>query len=165
MQSSQQYLKIDDGQVISTIVDWWRSLENKRGDRADLRRCRGPEDVFFVPEYHRLLSLVREHGKPKREEMAIIAGILSHVKKNDQSKPVAAQMGQIKGAGNSPLVSETRFRRLMHITTPEELYPAMIRLVRHLDGTVNIPDLVQSMYWWNDRTRKDWALKYFEQIV
>lgn len=165
MQSSRQYLKINDEEVISTIVDWWGSLEDKRGDRADLRRCRGPEDVFFVPEYHRLLSRVREHGEPKREEMAMIAGILSHVTKNDPTKPVAAQLAQKKGAGDSPLVSETRFRRLMQITDRGELYPAMIRLVRHLGGTVNIPDLAQSLYWWNDRTRKEWALNYYEQIV
>ncbi|MHC1625777.1 MAG: type I-E CRISPR-associated protein Cse2/CasB [Methanoculleaceae archaeon] len=165
MQPVQKDLNINDDQVISTIVDWWRSLEKMRGGRADLRRCRTPEEVFFVPEYHHLLSLVRPFGKPKLEEMAIIAGILSHVKDNDESAPVAEQMAQIKGAGDSPLVSETRFRRLMQITSPEELYPAMIRLVRHLGGVVNIPDLVKSLYWWNDKTRKRWALVYYEKIV
>ena len=38
----------------------------------------------------------------------------------------------------------------------------MLRLVRLLKR-VNVMDLAEAVYWWNDRVRKDWAVEYYSR--
>ena len=38
----------------------------------------------------------------------------------------------------------------------------MIRLVRLLGGSVDIVSLANGIYWWNERTKKEWAYAYYE---
>ncbi len=62
-------------------------------------------------------------------------------------------------------MSELRFRKLLSVREPNTLFREGIRAVLILDGTVNIIDLAQGLYWWNTTTRKKWALSYYERIV
>lgn len=43
----------------------------------------------------------------------------------------------------------------------EESYPLLIRIVRLLDGRVNLVSLANAAFWWNERTKRDWAYDYY----
>ncbi len=159
----------DSGKI---LLEWWKKLEENRGDRAELRRADDPMEVVFSPAYHRLYQ--RLHLSDK-EALATIAGLCSHVEKNrnvrkytqtnqDPYMGIAEQMAESKSQGDDKKarVSGLRFRRLLAIKDRNELYHAMIRIIRLLGGTVNIYDLANSMYWWNEITKKKWAYEYYE---
>ncbi len=138
------------------LLEWWQGLENQRGDRAELRRARNPTEVVFSPAYHRLYQKLH---LPNKEALAQVAGLCAHIKDHHFQSGIAEQMamGQDKAA-----VSGLRFRRVLAINDRDDLYHAMIRIIRLLRNTVNIYDLAQGMYWWNERTKKQWAYKYYE---
>lgn len=146
----------DSGKI---LLNWWKELEERRGDRAELRRADNPTEVVFSQAYHRFYQRVR---LPKKEELALIAGLCAHVKDHSAVAGIAEQMamGQDKAA-----VSGLRFRRVLAISDRDDLYHAMIRIIRLLGGAVNIYDLAKSMYWWNDerwKMKQNWAYKYYE---
>ena len=67
----------------SALVEWWGGLERARGDRAALRRCRSAQEIAFVPAFHRLRHDLSRIAPVDAEKLAVVAGILSHVRKND----------------------------------------------------------------------------------
>jgi CRISPR system Cascade subunit CasB len=34
-------------------------------------------------------------------------------------------------------------------------------MVHLVDDSANVADLAGSIYWWNERTKKDWAFAYY----
>jgi CRISPR system Cascade subunit CasB len=156
---------VNNSELHDALVDWWNSLDETRGDRAALRRCRNTVEVAFVPSFHRLRWNLYNLGwnYVNTESLAVIAGVLSHVKSNDESDHIAAQMGKPKKEGSSAPVHGLRFRRFLKVEEREDLLKQMVRIVRLLDGNVNIPSLADSIYWWNDYTRKEWAYKYYDK--
>ncbi|NJD52998.1 MAG: type I-E CRISPR-associated protein Cse2/CasB [Candidatus Methanoperedens sp.] len=146
------------------LLEWWKGLENSRGDRAALRRCHNPTEVAFNPAFHRLRMKFKHFGYVNPESLALIAGILSHVRSNNEKVHFAEQMAAPRSGSNNACVSGLRFRRLLKLYD-NELFEPLIRIVHMLDGTVNIPVLANSIYWWNvnESTRKEWAFKYYEK--
>ena len=140
------------------LIHWWQNLENDKGTRAELRRCDRPEAVMLHPAYARLHWQLATHLADHWNwewRLAAVVGLLVHVRRRDDSRSLAKQMG-----GTDPKVSELRFRRLLQCK-PDDLYPRMIRVLRMLGDTANVPDLIASVFHWNDRVRKRWALEYF----
>jgi len=140
---------------------WWRSLAEQKGDRAELRRCHVPVQVVFVPSYHTLLGKMGQECNLDKERLAMIAGVAAHVRSDNPSSRMAAQLSEMNNG--APRLSPLRFRRILSIKENEELYEAMIRLVQYLKGTVNLCDMAQSIYWWNDNTKKRWAYEYYKE--
>lgn len=143
------------------LLDWWHGLENNRGDRAALRHCRSLTEVVFVPSYHRLRQELLRFGNVDSEGLAITAGLAARVKIINAGHTLAKQMALPKEAGGSARVSGLRFRRLLKIQGREDMYHAMIRIVALLGGSLNLISLAESVYWWNDITRKNWAFDYY----
>ena len=80
-------------QIDAMVREWWVSLQDRRGDRAELRRCRTPDAVAFVPAYHRLRIQLRGAGvSVPGERLAVIAGVLSHVETDDRAGTFAEGM-------------------------------------------------------------------------
>ncbi|MGO9571350.1 MAG: type I-E CRISPR-associated protein Cse2/CasB [Desulfomonilaceae bacterium] len=150
-----------DSAVSTELHRWWQSLEEARGDRKNLRRCRNLVSVVFVPAYYRLRGVLLPLGTVDDEALAAVAGILAHVKNHMPDYTFAEQMAQPKMGGTRPRVSGLRFRRLLQFQNHCELYPALIRTVRLLDGAVNLHSLASSTYRWNDSVRKQWAYSYY----
>lgn len=146
-----------------TLLAWWNSLQENHGDRAELRRCRNSTEVAFLPAYHRLRLSLGKIAPIKPDDLAIVAGVLSHVKTPDSSHRFSQQMASHKKESDRSRVSGLRFRRLLTIDDPGELYGSIIRIVRLLDGTANIPSLADGLYWWNERTKKTWAFDYYSE--
>lgn len=140
------------------LQTWWSELEHARGARATLRKAETPSQIVFCPSFHYLLNQLGHVGKP--DTIAAIAGLIAHIKEDAHDAKLAAQMAAPKKSGGAR-ISGLRFRRLLATTDRNDLYPLMIRVVRALDGKINLQDLAQSIYWWNESTRKQWAYDYY----
>ncbi|MGD9818925.1 MAG: type I-E CRISPR-associated protein Cse2/CasB [Desulfomonilaceae bacterium] len=151
-------------EVPETIEEWWKGLENRKGDRAILRRCGNTTEVMFVPEYHKLRLSLMKYGLVNDRALACLTGVLAHVRNDTSEKSVAKLMAQPKDAGGTRKVSELRFKRLIQCETPDDLFNPMIRIVRLLENTVNIAGLGKDLYEWGDRTKKRWAFDYYSAI-
>ena len=160
--------------VRDILISWWKGLDNAKGYRAALRRCKNPLEVAFTPAFHRLKMRLEPFGSMSPDQMArlaLVAGVLSHVREN---KPEAYENFQRSCAvqmARPPLkwspvkkacVSGLRFRQLLKIEDPDILYTTMIRLVRLLGGSVDIVSLANGIYGWNVHTKKEWAYAYYE---
>ena len=144
------------------IMAWWKNLDNERGDRADLRRCHNIAEVVFNPTYHELWLKLNKTGFRRKDSVALIAGALAHVKSDQSGEPFAAQMASPKSGPNSQ-VSGLRFKRLLKIEDNDDLFISIVRVVKLMDGNVNVCNLANSLYWWNDITKKQWAYSYYEK--
>ncbi len=143
------------------IEDWWRDLQKDPGRRAELRRAHSVDVVPLLPAYYSLLQSLRSTTLPrtvKPSRLPIVAGVLAHVREND-NRPVAIAMAE-DHAGR-PRVSDLRFRRLLKVDNDADLYMLMVRMVRLLGGAANVQDLTKALIFWNDRTRKEWAYRYY----
>ena len=143
------------------LFEWVKGLENDRGGRAELRRAHSYDEVVFCSAYHRLYNRLHWNDRD-RDKLASIAGLVAHVKFNKDGVKLAEQMATPK-SGDKPVISGLRFRRILAIKERGELYVVLIRVIRMLGGTVNLRDLAESVYWWNTKTKKDWAYKYWEK--
>lgn len=160
------------------VLAWWRETIADRaaptGPRAELRRARTLEEVFFAPLFHELRRRLSGTGWRDPLRLALVAGVLAHVKEHAHrdarggEAPFARQMAAAAGPGDRPRVSPARFRRLLRVgDAPEDretLFQLVRRAVRLMDGTVNVTSLAESLYWWGPEVRKRWALEYYQVV-
>lgn len=151
-----------DEKAREILFSWWKNLDSNRKDRASLRHCHGIGEVAFSSSFHNLkTSLQKEEFYVDNEGLATVAGVLSHVSDLDSTGSFASQMAAPGKEGSSSRVSELRFKRLITISSRADMYQPMIRAVKLLKGSVNIFDLANGCYWWNDYTKKPWAERYY----
>jgi CRISPR system Cascade subunit CasB len=152
-----------DKPVGQALQDCWKTLQENRGERAELRRCRSPNEVALTPMFSRFcqrLQPLMDKDILWHERIAAILGLLAHVEK-ESSLRLAEQMSERKGEG--VVVSELRFRRLLQCDR-DKLYGSLIRVLHMLNQTANIFDLARSVYFWEDKVKKEWAYLYFPRI-
>jgi CRISPR system Cascade subunit CasB len=160
---STTYLNFDkDSPEMQALTAWWNALNDNRGDRAELRRCATLAEVAFTPAYHRLRLAVGRFGAPHDDSLALVAGLSARVKSDIADSTLAEQMATGKVDG-SARVSGLRFRRLLKSKESDELFTAMGRVVALLGSSANLQSLAKSVYFWNDRTRKQWAFEYYSK--
>lgn len=158
---STTYLKFEhDSPETQVLNRWWLALNDNRGDRAELRRCSTLAEVAFTPAYHRLRLNLMKFGTVNVDSLAMVAGLAARVKSNIAGNTLAEQMATGKSDGSARL-SGLRFRRLLKIKERDELFTAMGRVIALLGGVVNLQSLANNLYYWNDRTRKQWAFEYY----
>ena len=158
---STTYLKFEhDSPETQALSRWWLALNDNRGDRAELRRCSTLAEVAFTPAYHRLRLGLMKFGAVNADALAVVAGLAARMKSNVVGNTLAEQMATGKSDGSARL-SGLRFRRLLKIKERGDLFTAMGRVIALLGGAVNLQSLANSVYYWNDRTRKQWAFEYY----
>jgi CRISPR system Cascade subunit CasB len=168
MMKTQSYLTFKDPKVMTILTSWWKSLDDARGDRAALRRCHSILEVAFIPAYHRLRMDLEQFGHVDPDRLALVVGVLSHLKENTRETSTATfaqQLATPKKDGDRAVMSGLRFRRLLQVENPDDLYPTMIRAVRLLGGAADINTLVNGVYWWNEMTKKSWAFEYYGKAL
>ena len=151
------------------VLHRWHSFlqEHDRGARAQLRRAAGPDDVVFVPAFHRLLADLEEAGfdlsrAGTRERLAAIAGLVARVKADDPDEPsVATKLGKPRGESRAAPVSRLRFSRLVAQESVTEVYPVLARVLPLVDNVVHLNSLADSILFWGDAVRRRWAYDYF----
>ena len=146
----------------AALLAWWNQLQEDRGARAELRRCRNVDEVVMTAAFQRLCSRMKPvfSGQSGWEErLAAIAGLLSHVKVVETGLSLAHQMSE----GNPPVISESRFRRLLQ-RDRADLYPAMIRVLRMLKGKADIHEIAHAVFYWGNGVKKQWAYTYYPNV-
>lgn len=95
------------------LRSWHKKLEDQRDLRASLRRSSSLVDVYMSVGFRDLLKTVKymdaRNSESVFQSLAVIAGLASYVKNNDESQSFASQMGRAK-QGQRPIMSELRFR-------------------------------------------------------
>jgi len=173
---------------LNALKDWYDSLDRNRTDRARLRRAENPEDVLLTEAFFHFLNFMPEMF-PKgymgnrcqfSEEqrfyvLALIAGLLSHAKQNNETSSFAKQLAGI-GKDRAPM-SELRFRQLLKSPNHNDFYRRMIRAIHLLDGSVNVISLANDIVQWfweyeqkefdrqpSNRLAVRWATDYFTAL-
>jgi len=150
---------------VDILHTWWSDLNDHRGDRAEMRRCRSVDDVLLTEAYHKLRGRFRRAELLFGEEqLAATSGLLAHVRGDIEDGPTFAEhMGQPKSEGSDRArVSGLRFRRLLRHESREALYRPLIRIIRLLDRRLNVSELATDLYYWSPDKHKEWARHYYE---
>lgn len=152
-----------DSHFNKTLKKWWEQLDDDRGNRAILRRCSTLDEVILSPAYQRFYRYMLAHkawpekdAQQQRDKLAAIAGLLAHVEKNEGHLPVVMS----PPGGDKPLVSELRFLNLLKMETTDDVFRGLRRILPLIKNQAGIAELARDVYWWNDRTRKEWAYAY-----
>lgn len=152
------------------LLAWWHELAMHQSDRADLKHCNSINQVALNPLYYNLrkkLGITRAH----KMATATLAAVLAHVTDNAKAK-FAVQMAKSINGTSTPVISDLRFRQIiatkdredMEVEDWNELLNAMVRVVKQLNGRVNVIDLASSIYWWNNNTKQRLASYYYRNI-
>lgn len=168
--------------VVSPALEWFGALEKGNpAARARLRRCRSRSSALAEPSAIQLaqrLGLLTTASRADGEAIGVaidLARVLAHVKKHSGKKRVMQSAGWKTFAGNRkesdagadrPVLSQLRFRRLLTAEGGEPLVAAFTRLIRQLDGEVNVTDLAYAFLWWThesrgQQVRNNWAFDYY----
>ena len=150
-----------DQQWAEGVRAWWTKLRDDRGGTAALRRCRTAGEVFFCRAFHDLLRRVKDTGFSNREVMAVIAGVLSHIRNDRPDLAFVAQMAEDKGG--RARVSELRFRRLLEQEKRDALFVPLQRVIHLMDRTVNVESLANAIRYWGPKVKMEWACDYYER--
>ena len=126
----------------------------------------------------RRLGALSERTRSDSEAVRIaidLARVLAHVRTHDGARRLMQSAGWKQFPGDRPEsdageirpeLSEVRFRRLLTTADGEPLVSAFIRLVRHLDGKVNVRELAHDFRYWSHpesglKIRQKWAFDYY----
>ena len=147
-----------------TLHKWWDGLNEDRASRAVLRRCATIDEVSLSDAYQRFYRyMLACNAWPddaknwQNDKLAAIAGLLSLLKAEDtQRLPIKMS----ESSGDRPLVSELRFRSLLKIETADDLFAGLRRTLPLIDNKANIYQLANDVYYWGDKTKKEWAYSY-----
>lgn len=167
----------------SCLTRWWTGLDDKRGDRAQLRRAANADDVLLTPAFSHFLQAMPETwgagstGKGVSlsiSEMAVIAAVLARVKEPSKGDiSFAKSLALPKEVGGKAAMSELRFQQLQKSRSPEDFFTRVCRAVNLLGGKANIASLADDIAHWliefrtgpaskpEDRLAVRWASDYY----
>jgi len=152
-------------EIQQRLYSWWSGLEERKGDRARLRRCRKPADVLVQKEFFRFYEIIGEPKHLSRKKLAAVCGLLSHVEDDAGRKNFGELLGQAGPEASRPKVTEPRFRRLLNYENHEDLYRPIIRILSQLDNRVPIHGFSKTIFYWDSEgTRESLAFDYYQTI-
>ena len=154
------------------LLKWWENLENSKADRARLKRCKTlsqvEQEAAYLRVYWRLIKLF--DNPPSKEQCAIIIALAAQVKENifdppgtkkdDQNQHFGHQMAQ---GSDGPKLHELRFRRLLRVQDRKRLFEVLVKIIRLMEGKVNLLDMLAVAFYWGDSARKQLAYQYYEK--
>lgn len=152
---------------IDTLTQWRSTLDDtgpSRATRAILRRCATLDEVVLSPAYQRVYRYLlacnawSENASPRdNDKLAAIIGLLVHVKIED-SERLPRRMSDLDG--DRPLVSEMRFRNLLLMESSDDVFRGLRSALPLIKSQANIHHLAQDVYYWGDKTKKEWAYAF-----
>lgn len=155
------------------LREWWNSLKDNRGERAELRRAETPLEILPTKAFHRLCWILPKWEKRDLLALAIVAGVLAHVKTAGHGS-FPRQLGTPKEqGGDKAIFSELRFQQLLSSKDHDEFYQRLRRAVQLAGGTADICLLADGILHWakdrqdasaekpSQRFRSAWAKDYF----
>ena len=157
----------------AAVTDWWREMQpaseregqpNRRGELAELKRCKTLAEIVLVPRFQILRRKLQAAGYGNLPAWAAIGGVLAHVETHNGEHAFAARLAQPKSQGNTPRVSELRFRRLLKAKSHDELFIDLVRILPLADHTAPVAQLAYDIYYWGDQTRRKWTFDYYDAL-
>lgn len=174
MNDQQWYWVLRNTPEQQAIFNWWIGLEQRKGERAALRRCDSAESAMKEIGSLRLQFALRKLGLSVSEvAIANVAYVLAYLKPTDEllkeeseqrfsflmqayKTRLAAQMGSERENAEKPLISELRFQRLLQTSNQQgdDFSVDLRRIVRHLDKEVKVNPVLVA----DDIFYRFWAL-------
>ena len=142
--------------------DWWSRLVSgesghHRAALARIRRAGTPLEVIQEPV---ALRLVVRLGAFNPDRVAVLAGVLAHVRQSSQA-PLTRAVGRSRlDDEHSAMLSPSRFRRLLQ-AEPHELLEQMRRVVTMSKGEANVRHLAADILHWGDAVKQRWIFEYY----
>lgn len=132
------------------LKKWWLWLHSDlaRGERARLRRCQTPQEVLTQKGFLRLGKSLPDWQKYHLFGLAIVAGILAHVK-TEIALAFPEQLGKAKEGTDKPVFSELRFQKLLASNDVEEFYKNLHRAVKQTGETASPVLLADGILHWH----------------
>ncbi|WP_367027379.1 type I-E CRISPR-associated protein Cse2/CasB [Methylococcus sp. ANG] len=170
------YAVLNDETEHRRLFGWWKSLEDNRGERAELRRCATPEEVLPAKAFHRLCRILPQWEQQDLLALAVVAGVLAHVE-NAGGGSFARQLGTPREDGDKALFSELRFQQLLAAHDHGEFFQRLRRAVQQADRKADIHCLADGILHWardradataaqpSQRFRYTWARDYFQPTL
>ena len=167
------------------VANWWKDLNDARnpgklrppenpfnsGDSAELRRCKTVDDIVLNSQaFHTLRKRLVGTSWARADilRLAVVAGVLSHVRyvRFDDEGSLPRVLGnKTKSDQASKEAVRLRFQRLIQHRTHDDVFRPMVRMLAYLEKErVNVSSLAQDLYFWNDETRKQWAIAFYENL-
>jgi|WetSurMetagenome_2_1015567.scaffolds.fasta_scaffold47920_2 CRISPR system Cascade subunit CasB len=150
------------GDINYSVLNWWRDLHGYAADadndsmkadsgrtaeRAELRRCNTPEQVMLCKGFYRLRYML-EDFQYNIGTIATIAGICSHIRKNEPLSFPELLATPIEEGKTTPPLSESRFKKLISSRSAEEFFIQLRRAVHILNYKGNIPSIIDGVNRW-----------------
>ena len=176
--SSYRKLSEQDGPKLQS---WWQYLQDNRGERAQLRRCRHPDDALLTTAFARFLQKMPPYWgvRPGAQgigisDAATVACLLARVKTDSKLAFAKALAQPQKEGGQKAAMSELRFQQLQKSRTEEEFFTRICRAIDLLGGKVGLISLADSVLQWlheyrfapaarpQDRLAVKWACDYYD---
>jgi CRISPR system Cascade subunit CasB len=144
-------------------TEWWKTLEQHPGDRANLRRA--DDIIVAVPirACREFLAATGGIGQDDRvvEARVAVTLVLAQIRSDSGGAHFARRLGLQAGA-DKPVLAEPRFRRLLQIERPLDLVLPLRRALRLLDQSAPVGDLADSIRYWGDKTKRRWLFQYYD---
>lgn len=171
--------KLNQGEV-ECLRGWWRSLDDNRGDRAQLRRAQSPDDILLTAAFAHFLQYVPKNwvSDLPLSDLAMVAAVLARVRTDilDERTTLAKSLATSKEGGGKAVMSELRFQQLQKSRTPQDFFTRLCRAVQLLGNRANIAFLAQDIFHWlteyrygpsskpEQRLAVRWASDYYMQL-
>ena len=140
------------------VYKWWALLQKDPGARARMRR---QAEILGIMMSEGFYDLVARVPYVRRDDLACIAMVLSHVDSDDRDS-VPRRMGR-KNGQSEHTVSELRFRRIIE-SDSEEAVRQLIRVLPIIGSEGNVRDIARTFRFWNSDSKipqKRWIEEYY----
>ena len=145
---------------VERLKAWWDSLNENRGERAQLRRAVQPDDILMTPAFSGFLQRMPGYwGAAEGQqgisisEAAFVAAVLARVKTPEEKHSFASILALPKEPGGKPVMSELRFQQLQKSRTPQEFFTRICRAVALTNGKANLSSLADDILHWLNEHR------------
>lgn len=160
MEHKLTYYFLKDPAIRFRLLAWRKSIDEKPGERARLRRAESPDDVLLSEAFFNFLQEMPEEWSESAHlpTSALVAAVLAHANLHEmdqyETTSFAAQLAAAKDGGDKPRMSELRFQQLQKSHDPAEFFRRMIRAVKMLDRNINLFSLANDILHWMHEYRK-----------
>lgn len=178
MQELQPYryrvLEKSNDQLV--VFNWWLGLEQRKGERAALRRCENLEASLQILAMQRLrYALAKTEIQVSEAAIAAVALLLAEIRRpvflldkpdsewfnalmQEAPQSLATKMGGERESGaKKPLISELRFQRLLQAAMQDhdDFITQLRRIVKQFAKVTLNPIMMADQVFYRFRTIKD----------
>lgn len=134
-----------------TLYQAWEQLSN--GAKAELRRVAKPDELLEVPAFYRLFS-GRAHAEWEKRAYQRLIFCLPYI------KHIADDVGLGKALTKGKGVNEKRLFQIVRSNEPNDMIQ-LRRILQMAEPTANWPKAALSIWYWNDRAKRDLLEDFF----